>query len=73
MATALREQDTDALGAQVLGPAVLFRLRGRERAQVVVKATERAATITAVRSVVDAIAADRANKGVALSVDVDPQ
>jgi primosomal protein N' (replication factor Y) len=73
MATALREQDTDALGAQVLGPAVLFRLRGRERAQVVVKATERAATIAAVRAVVDAIAADRAHKGVALSVDVDPQ
>ncbi len=73
MATALREQDTDALGAQVLGPAVLFRLRGRERAQVVVKATERAAAIRAVRDVVDTIAAGRAHRGVALSVDVDPQ
>jgi primosomal protein N' (replication factor Y) len=70
---ALREQDTDALGAQVLGPAVLFRLRGRERAQVVVKATARAGAITAVRTVVDAIASGRAHRGVALSVDVDPQ
>jgi primosomal protein N' (replication factor Y) len=71
MAGALREQDTT--GAQVLGPAALFRLRGRERAQVVVKATERAAAITLVRGVVDAIASDRAHRGVMLSVDVDPQ
>ncbi len=73
IATALREQDTDVLGAQVLGPAVLFRLRGRERAQVVVKSTERAAAIRAIRGVVEGIAADRTHRGVALSVDVDPQ
>ncbi|MCW3013528.1 MAG: priA, partial [Solirubrobacterales bacterium] len=71
MAGLLREQDTT--GAQVLGPASLFRLRGRERAQVVVKATERRAAIILVRGVVDAIAVDRAHKGVTLSVDVDPQ
>ncbi len=73
IAAALREQDTDALGAQVLGPAVLFRLRGRERAQVVVKAIERPAAIRVVRDVVDAIATGRGHRGVALSVDVDPQ
>jgi primosomal protein N' (replication factor Y) len=71
IATVLRE--AEATGTQVLGPASLFRLRGRERAQIVVKATERAAAITLVRGVVDALAADKAHRGVSLSVDVDPQ
>jgi primosomal protein N' (replication factor Y) len=57
----------------VLGPAPLFRLRGRDRSQVVVKTTERAAAIAAVRAAVDAAARDRAHRGVAFSVDVDPQ
>ncbi len=56
-----------------LGPAPLFRLRGKERSQVVVKAQDRAAAVAAVGAVVDALAADRAHRGVALSVDVDPQ
>ena len=56
-----------------LGPAPLFRLRGRERAQVVVKADDRAGAIAAVRAAVDATAADRALRGAAFSVDVDPQ
>ncbi len=38
-----------APGATVLGPAPLFRLRGRFRSQVVVKAHDRAAAIAAVR------------------------
>jgi primosomal protein N' (replication factor Y) len=71
MAGALRE---GAPGdAQVLGPAPLFRLRGRERAQVVVKAGDRSAAIALVRGVVDRLAGDRTHKGVSLSVDVDPQ
>jgi primosomal protein N' (replication factor Y) len=52
-----------------LGPAPLFRLRGRERAQVVVKATDRAAAIAAVGAAVDA----EHRRDVAMSVDVDPQ
>jgi primosomal protein N' (replication factor Y) len=59
--------------AGVLGPAPLFRLQGRERSQLVVKAQDRAGAVTAVRRAVEAIAADRAHRGVALAVDVDPQ
>jgi primosomal protein N' (replication factor Y) len=52
-----------------LGPAPLFRLRGRERAQVVVKAADRPAAIAAV----DAAVRAEHRRGVAISVDVDPQ
>jgi primosomal protein N' (replication factor Y) len=57
----------------VLGPAPLFRLRGRDRAQVVVKASDRAAAIAAVGATVAAVAAERAHSDAAFSVDVDPQ
>jgi primosomal protein N' (replication factor Y) (superfamily II helicase) len=60
--------DTD-----VLGPAPLFRLRGRERFQVVVKTTSRAGAIAAVASAVEGAARDRVFRDVAFSVDVDPQ
>jgi primosomal protein N' (replication factor Y) len=59
--------------ADVLGPAPLFRLRGRERFQVVVKARERARVVRAVGGAVEAAARDRAHRAVAFSVDVDPQ
>ena len=59
--------------AAVLGPAPLFRLRGRERAQLLLKTTTRRAAVGAVGAAVDAVAADRRHKGVSLSVDVDPQ
>ncbi|HEX6711810.1 MAG TPA: primosomal protein N' [Thermoleophilaceae bacterium] len=59
--------------AQILGPAPLFRLQGRERSQLVVKAADRGAAVRAVRHAVETVAADRRHKGVALSVDVDPQ
>jgi primosomal protein N' (replication factor Y) len=59
--------------ATVLGPAPLFRLRGRERAQIVVKARDRAAAVRAVGVAVEAVAADRAHRATAFSVDVDPQ
>src|SRR3954466_10644685 len=59
--------------AQILGPAPIFRLQGRERSQIVVKAADRAAAVVAVRRAVEAVAADRRHKGVALAVDVDPQ
>jgi primosomal protein N' (replication factor Y) (superfamily II helicase) len=55
--------------ATVLGPAPLFRLRGRERAQLLLKTTTRRAAVRSVGAAVDAVRM----KGVALSVDVDPQ
>ena len=58
---------------EILGPAPLFRLRGRERRQVVVKTTERAAAIRATAAAVEAAARDRALRDVSFSVDVDPQ
>jgi primosomal protein N' (replication factor Y) len=59
--------------ADVLGPAPRFRLRGRERRQLLVKATERHPVVAAVRGVVDSAAARRELRGLSLSVDVDPQ
>jgi primosomal protein N' (replication factor Y) (superfamily II helicase) len=59
--------------AAVLGPAPLFRLRGRHRTQVVVKAHDRAAAVAAVRAVVERAARRREHRDVAFSVDVDPQ
>ena len=59
--------------AQVLGPAPLFRLRGRARAQLVVKAGDRAAAIAAVGEAVESSIGRRAKDGVNVSVDVDPQ
>ncbi|MBA2350188.1 MAG: primosomal protein N', partial [Solirubrobacterales bacterium] len=60
-------------GQSVLGPASLFRLRGRERAQVVVKATERRQAIEAVRAAVEEVSGAREHRGAAFAVDVDPQ
>ncbi len=57
----------------VLGPASLFRLRGRERQVLVVKASERRAAVAAVGEAVAAVAADRRHAEVSFSVDVDPQ
>jgi primosomal protein N' (replication factor Y) len=62
-----------APGATVLGPAPLFRLRGRSRSQVVVKAHDRRAAIAAVRGAVEAAARAKEHRAVAFSVDVDPQ
>jgi len=59
--------------ASILGPAPLFRLRGRERAQIVVKARDRAAAVRAVGAAVEATAAEKAHRAAAFSVDVDPQ
>jgi primosomal protein N' (replication factor Y) (superfamily II helicase) len=58
---------------EILGPAPLFRLRGRERRQVVVKTTERATAIRATAAAVESAARDRALRDVSFSVDVDPQ
>jgi primosomal protein N' (replication factor Y) len=67
-ASAVRERLPGAMG-----PAPLFRLRGRERAQVVVKAQDRAAAVAQVGAAVQEAAADRTHRVAAFSVDVDPQ
>jgi primosomal protein N' (replication factor Y) (superfamily II helicase) len=72
-AQALRAALGEIAAAQVLGPAPLFRLRGRERAQLVIKARERAGAVRAAGAAVAEVAADRTRRGVAYSVDVDPQ
>ena len=59
--------------ARALGPAPRFRLRGRERSQILVKAGERAPAVAAVRAAVDAAASARELKDLAISVDVDAQ
>ena len=59
--------------ADVLGPAALFRLRGRERQVVLVKARERGPAVSAVGEAVQAVAARREHARVSFSVDVDPQ
>jgi primosomal protein N' (replication factor Y) len=71
-ATAVRGR-LDAAAGAVLGPAPLFRLRGRERSQVVVKAQDRARAVAAIGEAVDVVAADREHRAASFSVDVDPQ
>ena len=75
-AGALRELLAVSLPAQrasVLGPAALFRLRGRERQVLVVKAEARREAAQAVGAAVQQLADARAHGGVSFSVDVDPQ
>jgi primosomal protein N' (replication factor Y) (superfamily II helicase) len=62
-------------GAEVLGPAPRFRLRGRHRRQLLMKVAEggAAAAVAAVRAAVEAAVGARELRDVALSVDVDPQ
>ena len=59
-------------GSEVLGPAPLFRLRGRERFQFLLKTTERAVAVAATGAAVEAAARDRDFRDVNFSVDVDP-
>ncbi len=60
-------------GTDLLGPAPMFRVRNRHRRRLLLKASEREATVAAVREAVERLAADRALREVAISVDVDPQ
>jgi primosomal protein N' (replication factor Y) (superfamily II helicase) len=67
---------TDSLptrSAQVLGPASLFRLRGRERQVLIVKSSERRGAVKMVGTAVAHLARERAHAEVNFSVDVDPQ
>jgi primosomal protein N' (replication factor Y) (superfamily II helicase) len=57
----------------VLGPATLFRLRGRERRMLLVKAADRRAAVASIGAAVQQAAGGRRRLGVSFSVDVDPQ
>jgi primosomal protein N' (replication factor Y) (superfamily II helicase) len=81
-AAAVRERLAASVGAaagssgerlSVLGPASLFRLRGREREVLVVKAVARRQAVRAVGEAVQRVAAEREHARVNFSVDVDPQ
>jgi primosomal protein N' (replication factor Y) len=63
----------DQIDGAVLGPAPLFRLRGRARSQLVIKASDRAGAIGAVGRAVDGVGPAAAREGASVSVDVDPQ
>ncbi|MBO9534662.1 MAG: primosomal protein N' [Solirubrobacteraceae bacterium] len=58
---------------EVLGPAPLFKLRGREREQVLVKAQYRGQAVAAVREAVGRVERQAAQKRAQLTVDVAPQ
>jgi primosomal protein N' (replication factor Y) len=77
-AASLRDRvRAEAPRLRLLGPAPLFRLKGRDRAQILLKAPaegpERLVAVRAVRHAVEAVAAAREHRGVSFSVDVDPQ
>ncbi|HWT94940.1 MAG TPA: primosomal protein N', partial [Solirubrobacteraceae bacterium] len=59
----------------LLGPAPLFKLRGRERFVLLLKVEphQRAHMVGEIGRAVEVVAADKTHKGVAFSVDVDPQ
>ena len=65
--------EVNGVSGSVLGPAPLFRLRGRARSQVVIKAGQRDGAIDAVGRAVQEVAPGAARRGASVSVDVDPQ
>jgi len=71
LATILAETLPD--GTDLLGPAPMFRVRNRHRRRLLTKAEDREATVAAIRTAVERLAADRALREVAIGVDVDPQ
>jgi primosomal protein N' (replication factor Y) (superfamily II helicase) len=60
-------------GSELLGPAPRFKLRGRHRSQLLLKASERDPAVAAVRGAVEDLAAGGGLRGIAIAVDVDPQ
>ncbi|MDX6581531.1 MAG: hypothetical protein QOI10_715 [Solirubrobacterales bacterium] len=74
-AASLRGALDEALpqGASAIGPAPRFRVRGRERRQILIKAPDRAGAVGAVRETVHAEARARRLHGIRIAVDVDPQ
>jgi primosomal protein N' (replication factor Y) len=61
-------------GCDLLGPAPMFRVRGRHRRRLLIKSGDRGGAVAAVGGVVEKLAADRSSfRRVAVGVDVDPQ
>ncbi|MBJ7470839.1 MAG: primosomal protein N' [Solirubrobacteraceae bacterium] len=58
---------------EVLGPAPLFRLRGKEREQIMLKAPSRPAAVAAVRDAVSRVERRASKVHAQLSIDVAPQ
>jgi primosomal protein N' (replication factor Y) len=71
LASGLRDSVPE--GTDVLGPAPLFRLKGKLRRHLLLKAGDRSGTVAAVGALVEELAAGRAFSRVSVSVDVDPQ
>ena len=74
-AETMRELVADRISAddELLGPAPLFRLRGKHRRRLLLKSGRRHETVAAVRDAVATTVRDRALRELAISVDVDPQ
>ncbi len=74
-AEVVRELVAERLGGDddLLGPAPLFRLRGKYRRRLLLKSEQRHAAVAAVRDAVAAAVRDRALRELSISVDVDPQ
>jgi primosomal protein N' (replication factor Y) len=74
-AETIRDLAAERLAAddELLGPAPLFRLRGRHRRRLLVKSLDRLGAGEAIREAVSAAVAGRRLREVAVSVDVDPQ
>jgi primosomal protein N' (replication factor Y) len=55
----------------ILGPADLFRLRGRERRQIVVRSTDRAALVASVDTAVAEVSKTAVSRGATIGTEVD--
>ncbi len=60
-------------GAELLGPAAMFRARNRYRRRLLVRSTARAESIAAVHGTVEDLLADGSLRNITLAIDVDPQ
>ena len=70
---ALEELKAGIRGAELLGPAVLLRLRGRHRAQLVAKTSEPRRIASQAARLLSAAAPNMRRAGLTAVVDVDPQ
>ena len=77
--TAIAERAADDVSGRLnddsvlLGPAPMFRARGRYRMRILIKTGDRSGTVGAVREAVEGLGAEGLLREVVLSVDVDPQ
>jgi primosomal protein N' (replication factor Y) len=60
-------------GAEMLGPAPMFRARNRFRRRILIRSGTRNESIEAVHGTIESLIADRSLNGMTISIDVDPQ